>query len=158
QIINITWAKAARSERVVSVFRRLADTETPALTQNQCDQVDILRQKERLALADLLTRYRDRLDELKVTLGISPHVPVVLDTTPFAPFSDVFSASDRWQGNAGRRFEEIPALANRLPALEDLVIEGRSLLAFARVDVDRPEELCQAAATIARRRAKSAPA
>ncbi len=45
------------------------------------------------------------------------------------PFYDVFNAVDNWQRRANRTLEELPGIIAQIPELEDIDVEGRSVLA-----------------------------
>ena len=45
------------------------------------------------------------------------------------PFYDVFDAVDDWQRNAKRTLDELPFIIAKIPELEDIDVEGRSVLA-----------------------------
>ena len=45
------------------------------------------------------------------------------------PFYDVFNEVDAWQRRGTRKLDELPAIIAKLPELEDIDVEGRSVLA-----------------------------
>ncbi len=45
------------------------------------------------------------------------------------PFYDVFNAVDDWQRRADRSLNELPTIIAKIPELEDIDVEGRSVLA-----------------------------
>jgi hypothetical protein len=51
-----------------------------------------------------------------------------MDEIILRPFTTVFIAIDAWQRNPNRQLQELTAIHDRLPRLEDLKIGGRSLL------------------------------
>ena len=71
--------------------------------------------------------YRDALDELKVALGLSPHAVVIPDRRSIAAFRQVFDMVDDWQRRPDRSLAELPRIVERLPALGDVVVNGRRL-------------------------------
>jgi hypothetical protein len=102
--------------------------------------------------ADARRDYRDRLDALKVELGLSPHAPVVADAASLAPFRDVFVALDRWAANPSRDPRQVPAIVNRLAPLEGAVLDfapDRPTLVAVAADTARLEPVLQAAESLA---------
>jgi hypothetical protein len=76
------------------------------------------------------------------------------------PFYEVFTAVDNWQRRGDRKLEELPVIIARIPELEDIDVEGRSVLApyrnyrstlkeFLPENEEGLEDLLQAAVRIA---------
>jgi hypothetical protein len=89
-----------------------------------------------------------------------PDTPVVLDRELMIPFWNVFSAVEEWQRNKDRDLDELPKIVSKLPPLEDVIIDGRSILsiyrnysgdraAFERENEEGLESILQAAVRIA---------
>lgn len=122
-------------ERLMTVLREVIQGESSGFSQLQLDQIGVAQQRGRVRLTRALVAYRDALDGFKLELGLSPRAPVAVDADALAAFRDVFEASDRWFLDPKRELMELPRLAQRLPELDDVVIDGRPVL--------RPSELAQ---------------
>ena len=59
-------------ERLLMVIRERIQGESSGLTQLDLDRVDAAIQQARKGLVGEIRQYRDRLDELKVDLGLAP--------------------------------------------------------------------------------------
>jgi hypothetical protein len=153
--------------RYFEVLRKLARRETSGLTRRQIDQIDAWLQRAYNALIDREARYRDDLDAYKVQLGLPPSTAVVPDRALAASFRNTFDAFDLWSANPERKLEDLPRLlAEHIPMLEDVRIDGRSLLDVAgiykpcepiptdfgkqkRPQIDKLEDLLSAAVRLA---------
>jgi hypothetical protein len=132
QAVATARETVARYEMLLRTMIQLIQGAASGLTQLEVDRCDEALQQARGRLAAELTGYRDRLDELKVELGLSPDAPVVPDRSSLKVFLDVFEAAELWFRNPKRDLAEVPALARRLPELDDVVLEfvaGHSLRA-----------------------------
>ena len=101
-----------------SVFQELIKGEASGLTDNDLDHDEEALQQARHRYLEECRIYRDRLDRLKVELGLSPHAAVVLDRSSLAPFRAVFAEADEWQRRPDRKMEELPQIVGKLPSLE----------------------------------------
>jgi hypothetical protein len=54
----------------------------------QADQVDQDRQSARTRVLESAVRYNDAVDQFKIQLGLPPHLPLRLDTTPILPLRE----------------------------------------------------------------------
>jgi hypothetical protein len=122
----------ALNEILLRTLFELIKHQDSGLTQLEIDQVAESLQRTRRDMLDKLRHYRDRLDLLKVELGLSPHAPVVLDRSGLATFRDIFEAALRWTAGAARDLAELNPIVNRLPHLKDVEVDGYSLLKLAR--------------------------
>jgi hypothetical protein len=127
QEVNSARHQVAFAENTLRLFEKQIQSETSGLSRLQVDLVDEYLQLSRQALAIELTSYRSAVDELKVSLGLPPGTPVVLDERVWEPFTTAFSAVDAWQRNPNRQLEELSAMHDRLPRLEVLKIGKHSL-------------------------------
>jgi hypothetical protein len=118
----------AAFEQLVKVYRELIEGESSGLSQLQLDQVESGLQNARLALVGDKVTYRSDLDSFKMQMGLPPDTPLILDRGLTNPFKRVFDAIDEWQRNPRRRLEDLPNFARQLPDLEDIVVDGRSVL------------------------------
>jgi hypothetical protein len=152
--IEIDRKNVATLEQIVNLYEQLIQGEASGLSQLQVDQsaANLLTARQSL-VSDLLS-YRRDVDQLKVQLGLPPDVPLVPDLGLIQPFRDVFQAIDKWQLNADRVLDELPKIVDQIPDLEDVVIDGRSLLGIYRgsrtyTDEDKLEDILQAGVRIA---------
>ena len=82
----------------------------------------------RQALFNDKITYRTQLDQLRMQLSLPPDTPIVVDMSLAQPFYDVFDAVDRWQRRPDRDLNELPGIIAKIPELEDIDVEGRSVL------------------------------
>jgi hypothetical protein len=105
--------------------------------------------------------YRTGLDQFKMQMGVPPDLPIVLDQSFLgSPFYRVFDAVDLWQKNPDRNLAQLPGIISQIPALQDIDIDGRSVLGIYRnyrataprgfipEDEDGLEDLLQAAVRV----------
>ena len=109
------------------LYQELIQGEASGLSRLQVDQVDDFLQRSRGELADALTDYRSAVDELKVSLGLPPGTPLVLDQRVLGPFTTAFTSMAAWQRDPNRTLAQLTAVHDRLPRLEDTKIGSRSL-------------------------------
>ena len=104
--------------------------------------------------------YRYQLDQFKMQMSLPPDIPMVVDMSLAQPFYDVFNAVDDWQRDSNRKLDELPAIIAKIPELEDIDVEGRSVLApyrnyrstlkeFVPENEEGLEDMLQAAVRIA---------
>lgn len=134
QAVEIDRRNVAKFERVLEVFAELARGAGSDITQLQVDQVDQSLQGARQQLATDINQYRNLLDQYKIQLGLPPDTPLVLDRGLTARFQHVFNQIDRWSARPIRPLEELPVYLRQLPKLEDVVLDGRSLLKILGAD------------------------
>jgi len=119
------------------------------LSQLHLDQAEALLIRARQNLADAIADYGDRLERFKITMGLSVRAPVVLDREILASFGRVFDQTRSWQERPDRNLRELPRIIKGLPALGDVVVEGRSILALMGGSTDQREEALTRAARFA---------
>ncbi len=73
--------------------------------------------------------YRTSLDQFRMQMSLPPDTPIVIDMSLAQPFYDVFDAVDEWQRRSNRKLDDLPQIIAKLPELEDIDVEGRSVLA-----------------------------
>jgi len=61
-------------------------------------------------------------------MGMPPDVPLILDRGLTKGFGKTFNDIDEWQRDPRRDMTDLPKIANQLPHLEDVIIDGRSVL------------------------------
>jgi hypothetical protein len=122
----------AAYERLFEVYKELIQGESSGLSQLQLDQIDSSVQRARQALITDLLAYRGDLDQFKMQMGLPPDVPLILDRTLTRKFKETFDSIDVWQADPRRDIADLPRLAAQLPQLEDVEIDGRSVLSIYR--------------------------
>jgi Outer membrane efflux protein len=129
-------------ERFALVYKELIKGETSGLSQLQLDQVNQQVQSARATLISSQTTYRNDLDQFKIQLGMPPDVPIIIDRSRTRPFKEVFERIDKWSLSPRRELNQLDAIVNDLPKLEDLVLDGRSSIeAFTDRDGSSLEDL-----------------
>jgi hypothetical protein len=116
-------------ESIAKLYGELIQGESSGLSRLQLDQVMQRVIAGRQALFVDQVTYRVQLDEFKMQMSLPPDLPVVVDMSLAQPFYDVFSAVDDWQRRPDRSLRELPFIIAKLPELEDIDVEGRSVLA-----------------------------
>ncbi len=115
-------------ESLAKLYQELIQGEASGLSRLQVDQVIQRLITGRQALfVDKIT-YRTQLDEFKMQMGLPPDTPLVVDMSLAQPFYDVFNKVDEWQRRADRNLDELPGIIAQIPELEDIDVEGRSVL------------------------------
>ncbi len=79
-------------------------------------------------MSDEIGHFRNRLDEVKVALGLSPHALVIPDRRSLIAFGTAFDAVESWSRNPNRSLSVLHQLAQKLPALGDVVVDGHLIL------------------------------
>jgi hypothetical protein len=140
---------AAFYENLFRLMSELMKGESAGLSQLNLDQVDALVNQAREALSLEIAGYRDHLERFKVALGLSARAPVVLDRESVARFGRVFDQVQSWQEQPGRDLGDLPRIIKGLPAVGDVVIEGRSILGQMGGSPEQREEMLTLAARVA---------
>ncbi len=130
--------QVALAENMHRLFNQMIQSQKSGVSRLEVDQIDQYLLLARQNLAIELVSFRSSVDELKVSLGLPVSTPTVLDERILEAFRTTFAAIDGWQRNPSRQLNELAAIHNTLPRLEDLKIGGRSLVESARETV--PEE------------------
>jgi len=138
-------------ERWAELIKILVQGESSGLRQMDIDQFTDSLSEARRGFAWKITNYRDGLDALKVSLGLSAHAPVTVDSSPLAGFRDVFEATNRWSLDPRRQVKDLGRLAERLPSIGDVSIEGHAVLSVVEREPDRLEEMLSLATRTALR-------
>jgi hypothetical protein len=138
--IDIDRKNVAFFERLVQLFSELVKGEASGLTQLQVDQarLNLVNARNRL-ISDTLT-YRGDLERYRIQLGLPPDTPVIPDVGLIQPFRDAYERIDVWQRNKNRSLDELPGIVGAIPELEDVVIDGRSLLGIYKGSESYTEE------------------
>ena len=148
RIENARW-NFAYNERWAVTVKALVDGQSSGMGQSDLDQAAVSLSEARRGLARMIADYRDRLDLLKMSLGLSLQTPVTIDSSPLTSFRDVFEETNRWFLSPSRRLEDLDAIAGRLPSPGDVAIEGRSILDEVEREPGRLEEVLTLATRVA---------
>ena len=126
-------------EQLVALYEQLIEGESSGLSQLQVDQVKSQVVSARSSLIGDILTLRNNIDSFKQQLGLPPDTPMVPDLSLFQPYLDVFTEIDEWQRDTKRRLEDIPRIVGKIPALEDIVLDGHSDLG----DVQKLDDIRQ---------------
>ena len=115
-------------EQLAALYEQLIEGESSGLSQLQVDQVKsrVIGARQTV-ITDILT-LRDQNDSFKQQLGLPPDTPMVPDLSLFQPYLDTFTEVDEWQRDKNRKLEDVPKIVNKIPALQDIVLDGHSIL------------------------------
>jgi hypothetical protein len=138
--VDIDRRNVAYFEQLVSLYTQLIDGEASGLTQLQVDQAKNSLANARNRLVSDTLSYRNSLDTFKQQLGLPPDLPLIVDLSLFEPFRKVWNSIDDWQRNPKRDLKDLPELVNRVPDLEDVIIDGRSVLGLYKGSTTYEEE------------------
>jgi len=130
QDVELDRRNLAAFEQLATLYRELIKGEASGLSQLQVDQVELTLAGARQTFVSDKINYRNSLDAFKQQLGMPPDTPLVLDRSLLKPFTKVFDDIETWQRNPKREMDELNAIAAKLPELEDLIVDGRSVLSF----------------------------
>jgi outer membrane protein TolC len=155
QLLENQRRNIAAYERILEVYKELAKGESSGISQLQVDQIDQQLQGARSNFINQRIQYRFDLDQFKQQMGLPPDTPIIPDRNITRRFKETFEAVDDWQRNPRRRLEELPRFVESLPQLEDIIIDGRSVLGVYREgknDEDELEDLLRAGERVAMER------
>jgi hypothetical protein len=131
--VEIDRRNVAFYENLVKLYQELIQGEASGLSQLQVDQVQSSLISARQTLFTDKVTYRLTLDQFKMQMGLPPDLPMVTDQSFLGtPFYKVFDAVDAWQKKPDRNLSELPAIISRIPALQDIELDGRSVLGIYR--------------------------
>jgi hypothetical protein len=130
--VDLDRRNVAAFEQLAVLYKELIEGEASGLSQLQVDQVESQLQSARQQLVTDKLNYRNNLDQYKIQLGMPPDTPVVLDRALLLPFRRVFDAVEEWQKDKDRDLLDLPRIVAKLPLLEDINIDGRSVLSIYR--------------------------
>lgn len=141
QIIENDRKNIAALSRLYEIYSELIKGEASGLTQLQVDQVDQSYQQALQSLVTDRTQYRSQLDQFKFQLGMPPDLPLILDRSLSKRFKEVFDGIDDWQRDKDRNLDDLPQYAANLPALQDVNIDGRSVLSVYNTGKGHEDDL-----------------
>ncbi len=131
--VEIDRRNVAFYQNLVKLYQALIQGEASGLSQLQVDQVQSQLIGARSKLFSDKVTYRAQLDQFKMQLGMPPDIPIVLDQEFLGrPFYDVFNNVDKWQLDPERKLSDLPGIIGRIPQLQDIDIDGRSVLGIYR--------------------------
>jgi len=136
-------------ESLFKLIVELVQGESSGLSRLDIDMVVATLVRARQRLADEISQFRDRLDDLKVALGLSPRAAVILDRQGLAGFRAVFDLVEGWLRNSRRHLDDLPPLIERFPALGEVVLDSQPILAKIEANPDQWEDVLTAAARLA---------
>jgi hypothetical protein len=151
QIIDDAQCNVARQENCLKLFRELIRGESSGLTQFDLDLVDASLVSARQVLAEETARFRDALEELKVALGFAPGELLIPDRKGIAAFREAFEDIHNWHRNPNRTLEVLAQLIARLPALGEVIVDGRPVLGAVEANPNGLEEALATATRIAKK-------
>ncbi len=129
-------------ERLLTMMKELVQGESFGLGQVDIDLTAAALGTARRDLDTAISLYRDRLDAFKVTLGLAPSAPIILDTSSLALFGSGFNRIGNRSGHPNRQPDDLDRLVLRdLPAISDCPIDGRAVLAEVEQNPDRLESV-----------------
>jgi hypothetical protein len=126
--------------RLMPLYEQLIQGEASGLSQLQVDQSNLNLISARGRLVSDTLSYRQDVEQYRIQLGMPPDIPVVLDRSLIKPFFDAFDKIDAWQRNRNRELKDLPLIVDEIPDLQDVVIDGRSLLAVYKGSQTYSEE------------------
>ena len=152
QLMENAQSNIEAYKQIVKVYAELIKGESSGLSQLQLDQADSSLQGAKQTFLVSRNQYRSDLDGFKNQMGLPTDLPLMVNRSLTAPFKAVYSEVDRWQEKPNRDLDELPDIINRLPKLEDIILDGRSILGVYRAgknDEDELEDLLLAAERVA---------
>ena len=118
----------------------MSKSESSGLSQLEVDSVEASLVRARQSLADETAQFRDGLDELKAAVGLPPRALLIPDPEGITAFREAFEKVHNWHRDPKRTFKDLPQLIARLPALGEVVVEGRPILGTIEANPDRLED------------------
>ncbi len=162
--VEIDRRNVAFYENLVTLYQELIQGESSGLSQLQVDQVDVefdrgptarcSRIRSPIATRSTSSRCRWACRRIRRSSWIR--------VSWVSPFYKVFDAVDAWQKRSDRVLDELPGIIGNMPELQDIDLDGRSVLGiyrnyraskvgggFVPEDENGLEDLLQAAVRIA---------
>ncbi len=140
QVIDNARCDVALRENCFRLFQEFIKGESSGLSQLEVDSVEASLVRARQSLADETAQFRDGLDELKAAVGLTQGALVIPDPGGIAAFHEVFEKVHNWHRDPRRALKGLPELIARLPALGEVVVEGRPILGTIEANPDRLED------------------
>ena len=149
QAIDNVRRNVSVHESLVRLLQERTQGESSGLNRLDVDNVATSMARARQRLAEEIRQFRDRLDEIKVALGLSPHAAVILDRQSLAGFRAVFESVEDWARGPQRNPQALPRLVERLPALGEVVLDGQPIFAKIETNPDIWEDVLATATGLA---------
>ena len=135
-IENARW-RIAFLENLTKLLVERIQGESSGLSRLDLDVVFAALSKCRQNFDHQKTLFRDELDELKVALGLSPQVAVILDRKTMAGFQEAFEAVATWQRQPNRHIDDLYKLTDAMPDPGELILDGKPALGAAQANPDQ---------------------
>jgi hypothetical protein len=142
--VIIDLKNVAYFEQLAALYEQLIEGESSGLSQLQVDQVKARVVQVRGNLVNDILTLRTQNDQFKQQLGLPPDTPMVPDLSLVQPYLDTFTEIDEWQRRSDRKMEDVPKIVDKIPALQDIVLDGHSILGpylNSSTYIDNEEEL-----------------
>ena len=141
QLLENAKRNVAALEQILKVYMELVKGEPSGISQLQVDQIDQSLQNAKFQFIQTRQQYRYDSDQYRQQIGLPPDVPIVPDRGLTRKFRQVFADIDDWQANPRRDLNELLVFAKRLPQLEDIVVDGRSVLGVYKDGKNNEDDL-----------------
>lgn len=150
QVVENNLKNVLVFERFAEVYKELIEGEASGLSQLQLDQINQQVQQSRSQWLSSRVQYRNDLDQYKIQIGMPPDTPLIIDRTRTARFRQTFEELDQWSLSDRRELTDLNVIVARLPRLENIVIDGRSVQdIFSKGDDQDLESLLRIAERVA---------
>jgi hypothetical protein len=149
QMIDNARRNVAFHENLSKLLAELIQGEAGGLSQFDLDMVFAALLRGRQSLSDEIGQFRDKLDEVKVALGLSPHAPVIPDRRSLNALATAFDAVENWSKNPDRNLNELHKLTQKLPALGEVVVDGHPILGTVEANPEPSEDVLANAVRLA---------
>lgn len=147
----------AAYEQVLKLFKEYVQGgASSGISQIQVDQIASQLASQRSTLLSDEANYKTSLDNYKISLGLPPDLPMILDRTPLQPFRDVFNSLYRWSALEDHDPDQLDGILSGLPKLESILVDDRPLFRYNGVqltqvyaDPEKQQEFLLAAERVA---------
>ena len=131
-VIDNARRNVAFYESLKKFLIELVQAESSGLGRVDLDAVFLESNHASQRLANEMAKYRDRLDEFKARLGLSPRAAVVPSRTSVGAFEAGFRKVEDWVKQPNRSLTDLYRLIDQFPLADDVFVDGRPLL--SRID------------------------
>ena len=138
QAVENNTKNVAAYQRVLDVFRQLSRGAGSTVSPLDINNVEINLQNQRAQLLTSSIQYRSQVNLFRQQIGLPPDLPLVPDPELLRGFRTVFDEIEALETKPRAVLE---TLVDRLPPLEDIVIDGRTTIAYYRQAADITREL-----------------
>ena len=151
QVIDHARCDVVLQENCLRLYQELIQGESSGVGTLQVDLVEASLSRARQRSADATEQFRDKLDELKAAVGLPLGASWIVDPQGIAAFREAFEGVYNWHRDPKRTLNVFSQLIARLPALGEVVIEGRPILGTIEANPGRLEDVLAAATRVANR-------